>query len=207
MFKTEIEDLFNFQSKEELIRKFSVVKQDRKSVVLYDFDEFKWILMPDNHPDIRVEDVELYQKVDPTIVMFREDGLFTDVLHKDKCRQLTEEDSYKFMEFHKACPHKDKEQGMVSLADPTVYGCYEDKKLVCVASLWHWGDNLSDIGVLTHPDYRGLGYAESVCKTVLNEVKRKIIWRCDRDNEASHKLALKLGFKEAGEIYNLQKRS
>ncbi|AIO18549.1 hypothetical protein KQ51_00669 [Candidatus Izimaplasma bacterium HR1] len=207
MFKTEIEDLFSFQSKEELIRKFSVIKQDRKSVVLYDFDEFKWILMPDNHPDIRVEDVDLYQKLDPTIVMFREDHLFTDILHHDGCRQLTEEDSYKFMEFHKSCPNKDKEQGMVSLADPTVYGCYEGNKLICVASLWHWGDNLSDIGVLTRPEYRGLGYAESVCKTILNEVKRNIIWRCERTNESSHKLAIKLGFSEAGEIYNLRKRS
>ncbi len=207
MFKTEIEDLFNFQSKEELIRRFSVIKQDRKSVVLYDFDEVKWILMPDNHPDIRVEDIDLYHKADTSVVLFREERYFTDILHHDKCRKLTEEDSYKFMEFHKACPHKDKEEGMVSLADPTVYGCYEGKKLVCVASLWHWGDNLSDIGVLTHPEYRGMGYAESVCLTVLNEVRRNIIWRCHKDNNASLNLAKKLGFKEAGEIYNLQKRT
>lgn len=207
MFKTEIEELFNFQSKEQLIRKFSVIKQDRKSVVLYDFDAYKWILMPDNHPDIRPEDVDLFDKLDPAFVMFREDRYFTDILHRDKCRRLTDEDSYKFMEFHKACPNRDKEKGMVSLVDPTVYGCYEDDKLVCVASLWNWGDHLSDIGVLTHPDYRGKGYAESVCKSILNDVQRNIIWRCDKDNDASHQLALKLGFIEAGEIYNLQKRS
>lgn len=206
MFKTEIEELFNFQSKEELIRRFNVIKQDRKSVVLYDFDDVKWILMPDNHPDIRVEDIDLYHKADSSIVMFKEDRHFTDILHHDKCRRLTEDDSYKFMEFHKACPHKDKEEGMVSLSDPTVYGCYVGNKLVSVASLWNWGNNLSDIGVLTHPDYRGFGYAESVCKTVLNEVTRNIIWRCHKDNIASFHLATKLGFKTAGEIYNLQKR-
>ena len=206
MFKTEIEDLYNFQSKEELIRKFSVIKQDRKSVVLYDFNEFKWILMPDNHPDIRIEDVDCYQKKDPCKVMFREDSNFTDILHLEKCRKLTEEDSYKFMEFHKACPNKDKEQGMVSLVDPTVYGCYVKDKLVCVASLWYWGDNLCDIGVLTHPDYRSQGYAKSVCQLLMNEVERNIIWRCDFNNKASYILATKLGFEVAGAIYNLKKK-
>lgn len=207
MFKTEIEELYNFQSKELLVRKFSVIKQDRKSVVLYDFENVKWIIMPDNHPEIRVEDVEMYHLMDPTNVMFREKQYFTDILHHDKCRRLTEEDSYKFMEFHKACPHKDKEQGMVSLVDPTVYGCYVGDKLVCVASLWHWGDKLSDIGVLTHPDYRGMGYAASVCQTLMNEVDRDIIWRCDATNKGSYKLAKKLGFQVAGHIYSLQKRS
>ena len=33
MFQNEIEELYNFQSKEELVRKFSVIKQDRKTVV------------------------------------------------------------------------------------------------------------------------------------------------------------------------------
>lgn len=207
MFKTPIEELYNFQSKEELIRKFSVIKQDRKSVVLYDFNDIKWILMPDDHPDIRVEDLDLFSKLDTTRVMVRKNQLFTDILHHDKCRQLTEDDSYKFMEFHKACPNKDKEKGMVSLVDPTVYGCYEENKLVSVASLWHWGDNLSDIGVLTHPDYRGMGYGESVCQSVLNGIDRLVIWRCDMENEASYELAKKLGFEEIGKVYNLSKRS
>jgi|LGOV01.1.fsa_nt_gb RimJ/RimL family protein N-acetyltransferase len=206
MFKTEIEKLYNFQSKEELVRKFSVVKQDRKSVVLYDFSDVKWILMPDNHPNIRWEDIDLYNKFDPTNVMFRENDFFNDILHHEKCRLLTDEDRFKFMEFHKACPNSDKEKGMVSLADPTVFGCYEGGKIVCVASLWNWGDNLSDIGVLTHPEYRGMGYAKSVCQRVINEVDRHIIWRCDMKNIVSNNLAKRLGFKEVGKIYNLVKR-
>lgn len=206
MFKTEIEELYNFQSKEQLARKFSVIKQDRKSVVLYDFNSVKWILMPDNHQEISLDDIEMYKKLDPTKILFREDKDYLDIVHSNKCRKLTEEDSYKFMEFHKACPNSDKEQGMVSLVDPTVYGCYEDDKLVCVASLWNWGDKLSDIGVLTHPKYRNKGYALSVCKTLINGVNRKIIWRCDFDNIASNKLAKKLGFVEVGEIHSLVKR-
>ncbi len=207
MFKTEIEELFRFQSKEELVRKFSVIKQDRKSVVLYDFDDVKWIVMPDDYQDIRLEDLDFFDKLDPAKIMFSENRQYTDILHHDKCRKLTDEDSYKFMEFHKACPDSDKKQGMVSLVDPTVYGCYVDGKLVCVASLWHWGDKLSDIGVLTHPDYRGQGYAESVCQVLMNEVDRLIVWRCDAKNEISSRLAGRLGFVKAGMIYSLQKRN
>ena len=163
--------------------------------------------MPDDHRNISFEDIDLYQKIDTTRVMFRENVKFEDILHLNKCRLLTEEDSFKFMEFHKACPNSDKEQGMVSLVDPTVYGCYEDGKLVSVASLWNWGDNLSDIGVLTHPEYRNFGYGLSVCQSIINEVDRQIIWRCDMKNKLSYKLAKKLGFIQAGNIYNLVKKN
>ena len=207
MFKNEIRELYNFQSKEELVQKFSTIKQDRKSVVLYDFRDVKWILMPNEHQDIKIEDIELYQKLDRAKVMFREKHKFTNITHQAKCRILTDKDSFKFTEFHKACPIRDKEKGMVSLADPTVYGCFENNKLVSVASLWNWGEKLSDIGILTHPKYRGLGYAESVCKTILNEIDRHIIWRCDDKNVASNVLAKKLGFIETGAIFNLVKRS
>ena len=205
MFKTEIEALYRFQSKEELVRKFSVIKQDRKSVVLYDFDKIKWVAMPDDHQEIRIEDLDLYKKLDPTKIMFIRNKPFTDIIHEDKCRRLTEDDGYKFAEFHKACPDHDQNQGMVSLADPVVYGCYVDGRLVSVASLWNWGEHLSDIGVLTHPDYRGKGYAMSVIKVLLNAHKKMFIWRCEVKNSTSCRLAKRIGFIEAGMIYSLRK--
>ena len=206
MFKTEIEELYRFQSKEQLISKFSNIKQDRKSIMLYDFKDVKWNLLPDDYPEIREQDLDLFDQLDPTKLMFNKIHQYEDIEHLNQCRELTDEDSYKFMEFHKACPNKDKEQGMVSLADPTVCGCYEGDKLVAVASLWNWGDYISDIGVLTHPDYRKQGYAESVCQYLINQVDRHIIWRCDTENVASNQLAKKLGFVEVGHIYNLKKR-
>ena len=205
MFTKEIEELYLFQAKEKLLRRFSVVKQDRKSVVLYVFDNFKWILMPDYHQDIKEEDVELYTKRDDTRIMFINKNNFDNIEHERICRKLTEEDRYKFEVFHKACPNSDKQQGMVSLSDPVVYGCFVDGKIVSVASLWNWGDTLSDLGILTHPDYRGKGYGLSVCQTLIKGTNRLYIWRCDVKNEASFSLAKRIGFIETGTIYCLEK--
>ncbi len=205
MFRDEIEQLYKFQSKEELVRKFSVVKQDRKSVVLYDFGELKWVVMPDDHLDIRIEDLELFKKYDSARVMFIRNPKFEDLPVDITCRKLTNDDNYKFSEFHKACPTLDKKSGSVSLADPTVYGCFIDNKLISVASLWNWGEKLSDIGVLTHPEYRGNGYAKNVCKMLMNETDKLFIWRCDESNEASYKLARSLGFELVGHIHCLRK--
>lgn len=200
MFKPEIEELYRFQSKEELLRKFSVVRQDRESIVFYDFDEIKWIVIPDDYDDILLDDIEMFVKKDEAKVMFVEKRYFEDIEHRSLCRILTKDDHYSFTEFHKACPTLDKKSGSVSLSDPIVYGCFVDEKLVSAASLWNWGEKLSDIGVLTHPDYRNKGYGKSICQMLLNEVDKLFIWRCDFNNIESYELALKLGFVEAGVI-------
>lgn len=206
MFRTEIEELFRFQSKEELLRKFNIVRQDRKSVVFYDFGEIKWIVIPDDQDDIHLEDVDLFDVENQAKVMFINKHSFTDTVFEGVCRKLTNNDHYRFSEFHKACPTLDKKNGSVSLSDPIVYGCFVDEKLVSVASLWNWGDKLSDIGVLTHPDYRNKGYGYNVCQMLLKETDKLFIWRCDAENLDSYKLALKLGFEEAGTINVLTKK-
>lgn len=206
MFKKNIEALYRFQAKEPLLQKFSVVKQDRKSTVLYDFKDYKWILIPEHINKIKEEDIELYLKLDPTRIMFTNRREFENVKNKDICRRLTEDDRYRFEEFHKACSKHDKQQGMVSLADPVVYGCFEDNRIVSVASLWNWGDELSDIGILTHPSHRAKGYGTSVCQVLMSENDKLFIWRCDVNNRMSFNLATSLGFIEVGQIYCLKKK-
>ncbi len=203
MLREEIHELYLFQARRELSRKYSNIKQDRKSIILYDFDEFKWILLPEHLDDLSKEDLDLYDKKDPTNVLFLDTPLTEKVKHYLKCRKLTEKDRYHFEEFQKASPEKDKKRGMVSLADPVVYGCFVDGKIVSVASLWNWGNRISDIGILTHPEYRGKGYAKAVCQKLIHENNRLYIWRCETNNEVSCKLAKQLGFQKAGMIYNL----
>jgi predicted GNAT family acetyltransferase len=95
---------------------------------------------------------------------------------------------------------------MVSLSDPIVYGCFVDNKIVSVASLWNWGERLSDIGILTHPDYRYKGYAKSVCQTLMSENDKLYVWRCDFDNVGSNRLSSSIGFVEVGESFTLHKK-
>jgi len=207
MFQREIEELYYFQSKERLRNKFTNVKQDRKSIMLYDFADFKWVLIPEDLHSIRNDDLDLYNKLDPSKIMFLSNPQFDDIDQTCNCRRLDEKDRYEFEEFHNACPQKDKDQGMVSIADPVVYGCFVEGKIVSVASLWNWGERLSDIGVLTHPKFRNNGYAENVCKRLMYENNKLFIWRCDEKNDVSYNLAKRLGFSKAGMIYSLKKKS
>ncbi len=206
MVREEIQELYLFQARKELTRKYSNVKQDRKSIILYDFDEFKWVLLPDHLDDLGKEDLDLYEYKDPTNIMFLKKLDLSTTKHLEKCRKLTEKDRYQFEEFQKACPSKDKQQGMVSLADPVVYGCFIGEKLVSVASLWNWGNKLSDIGILTHPNYRKQGYGGSVCAKLISETDKLFVWRCDSKNENSSKLASSLGFEKSGMIYCLNQK-
>ncbi len=206
MFKIQIEELFYFQAKEPLLSKYNVVKQKRDNINLYEFDYYKWVLIPEDYPYIYEEDLEKFSKTNDMRIMFNKSNSFDNIIHKNICRLLTEKDKYKFEEFHKACSEEDKNNGMVSLYDPTVYGCFVDDKLVSVASLWHWGNNLSDIGVLTHPHYRSKGYAQSVCAVLMSENDRHYIWRCDYYNAQSVSLGKRLGFIEVGRVYSLEKK-
>lgn len=56
-----------------------------------------------------------------------------------------------------------------------------------------------DPGVLTHPDYRGRGFGSAaihaLCQWAIRE-KRLIQYRCNRENQASQRVAQRLGFTE-----------
>lgn len=206
MLKTEILELYLYQSKMELKDSYSIIRQDRKSVMLYDFGEVKWILMPLKHTDIKIEDVERYKKHDSTNILFLKDQKDPSVSKNAKCWKLSHEDKEGFDMFINSCSNEDREQGQVSLDDPIVYGCFEKGKIVSVASLWNWGDSLSDIGILTHPKYRHKGYAKDVCRQLISETNKLFIWRCEDKNEPSLLLAKELGFEVYGRIYALGKQ-
>lgn len=204
--KNEILELYKYQSKVKLSDSYSVIRQDRKSVVLYDFGDVKWVLMPIKHSDITLEDIERYKKYDSTNIMFLKENINVTGSKNAKCWKLSHEDKDGFDVFIESCSSIDRDQGQVSLKDPVVYGCFEKGKIVSVASLWNWGDRLSDIGVLTHPKYRHKGYARDVCGQLISETDRLIIWRCEDKNELSLLLAKELGFEVCGRIHTLGKQ-
>jgi RimJ/RimL family protein N-acetyltransferase len=66
-----------------------------------------------------------------------------------------------FETFENACSQEDLDEGLVSLADSLVLGCFHKKKLVGVASYWFLTDHLADIGVVVLPDYRKKGIGKA----------------------------------------------
>jgi RimJ/RimL family protein N-acetyltransferase len=60
------------------------------------------------------------------------------------------------------------------------------------------GDNLAEIGAITHEPFRGQGYAPVACAFLIQACERRgcqAYWSCDVDNPASIQVARKLGFR------------
>jgi RimJ/RimL family protein N-acetyltransferase len=97
------------------------------------------------------------------------------------------------------CSQADLDEGLVSLDDSLVYGCFHKDKLIGVASYWFLTDHLADIGVIVHPDYRKKGIGKALVSRLsqwgMNHGKINM-YRHDRKNQKSRKLALAVGFRE-----------
>lgn len=204
MFNMQVKELYKYLTKNELNESISIVKSERKSVVLYTLADYRWILAP-NISSINKENFTTKYKVkDSTYLFFINDLKLDEIIDSPLCRELTIKDELIFNEFKKSCSKEDKEEGMVSLEDDFVYGLFNNKKIVAVSSLWNWGDIISDIGVLVHPNFRKKGYAKIVCQTLMKNIKRKFVWRCDSSNIASNNLAKSIGFIKSGLIQELE---
>ena len=64
-----------------------------------------------------------------------------------------------------------------------------------------------DIGVETAEEFRGLGLASSAANAMIRHtlsVGKRPVWACHSGNEASHRLALKLGFVQTAECATIK---
>jgi len=115
-------------------------------------------------------------------------------------RVLTRKDKRALELMKMTCTEPELAHGQVAIDDDLVVGVFKDDVLVGAASLWFWGNDLADIGVITGPKFRNNGVASAVVAEICNRaiaMGRTPIYRCDDDNIASVKLALALGFEVA----------
>ena len=206
MFELQVKELYKYLTKKELVDTFSIITQERKSIIQYVTDEYKWILVP-KESDMTEENYTTKYKINNSSNLFFINNLnFCKIKNKSMCRKLEKEDKALFNQFKDSCSIEDKDEGMVSLEDDFVYGLFEDDKIVAVSSLWNWGNVISDIGILVHPEYRKKGYAKTVCQTLMSNIDKKFVWRCDELNKASYNLAISIGFTHHGLIQELVKQ-
>jgi GNAT superfamily N-acetyltransferase len=60
------------------------------------------------------------------------------------------------------------------------------------------GDQAYEIGPIVHPEYRRKGLAYATCAALIDECRRRgydTVWSCDRHNQASTRLARRLGYR------------
>lgn len=112
-------------------------------------------------------------------------------------RQLTETDREVFAAFQAEVSEQDLEAAYVELDHWAVFGCFDGGRLVSAASTYPWENSrIADLGVLTLPDVRGMGYARAVVQAI-NQFSRRqgyeSQYRCQLDNHASVALAKACG--------------
>lgn len=72
-------------------------------------------------------------------------------------------------------------------------------EIVSLAHTFAWSPGYVDIGVTTHEDWRGQGYATTAAAIVADEILKRgrtPVWSCGAGNEPSIRIAARLGFRE-----------
>ncbi len=80
------------------------------------------------------------------------------------------------------------------------WGAFLDGRLASVACTFFAGERYEEIGVVTEPDFRGLGLSPACAAALCAEVRDRgcvPIWTTSPDNYASLRVAKKLGFEVA----------
>ncbi|HEX3812835.1 MAG TPA: GNAT family N-acetyltransferase [Mycobacteriales bacterium] len=100
-----------------------------------------------------------------------------------------------------ACPEADWTEGGFGEPDGRCFGRWVDGSLVAAGNLTLWRGQPSDVGLVTHPDHRGRGYAGEVARHVTRvavETAGVARYRALTTNTASLAVARRLGFSEYG---------
>jgi RimJ/RimL family protein N-acetyltransferase len=82
-------------------------------------------------------------------------------------------------------------------ASGCAWGAFIDRQLASVACTFFYGEKYEDIGVVTEPEFRGLGLSTACAAALCDDIQargRQPSWTTSPDNTASLRVAEKLGF-------------
>jgi GNAT superfamily N-acetyltransferase len=111
-------------------------------------------------------------------------------------RKLSESDAAALDALKKGCAEQEVEEGEVSVEDEIGFGCFQDDRMVAIATGFRL-TGFMDIGVLTHPDFRRKGLGKAVVSALCNGcIETDVIaqYRCMTTNTGSRNLARALNF-------------
>jgi RimJ/RimL family protein N-acetyltransferase len=112
-------------------------------------------------------------------------------------RLLTREDEDAVRRLAEGCGETAWTQSKLALEREHNFGLFEGKDLVAASGYLAMGDVLAYVGVITHPQQRGKGYARKVAAASIRYAfERGLVpmWRTPQANEAAVALAKSLGF-------------
>ena len=99
------------------------------------------------------------------------------------------------------------EQSKIAVDRQTNFGLFVGPKLVAASGYLNMGGLLAYIGVITHPDHRGKGYAKSVVAASMSHALEKNLfpmWRTLEAHETAVQLAGAMGFQKYASTLDVQ---
>ena len=111
-------------------------------------------------------------------------------------------------ELFKACTAAELDDADIILddPDPVIMGLIYNGELAAYASHRYWGDEeIADIGVLIHPNYRGQGLGKGIVSSLCAWcIKNNVVpmYRVFDDNMISKKIPTKLGFGDLISVFS-----
>lgn len=126
---------------------------------------------------------------------------------KSDARLLTGSDEAAMREMAEGCGETAWKQSKIAVDRQTNFGVFAGPKLVAASGYLNLGGLLAYIGVITHPSFRGKGYAKSVvAASISHALERNLIpmWRTLEANETAVKLAGAMGFQKYASTLDVQ---
>ena len=126
---------------------------------------------------------------------------------KSPARILTAADEAAMREMAEGCGETAWKQSKIAVDRQTNFGLFVGGKLVAASGYLNMGGLLAYIGVITHPDHRGKGYAKSVVTASMSHALEKGLfpmWRTVDAHETAVQLAGAMGFQKYASTLDVQ---
>lgn len=135
-------------------------------------------------------------RVGPAFVGYTDPKHFRQV-SSGRTRGLTAQDEEAVNTLREACAVEEWEHGGSEFRPTAMAGAFEGHKLAALASYQIWGKQIAHIAVVTHPTFRGLGYATAAASRLTQMVLERTLvpqYRTLEANAPSMAIARRLGF-------------
>jgi RimJ/RimL family protein N-acetyltransferase len=112
-------------------------------------------------------------------------------------RWLTDQDEEAVNALREACAVEEWEHGGSGFRPTEMAGAFKGHELAALASYQIWGEQIAHIAIVTHPTFRGQGYAtEAVSRLTQNVLERMLVpqYRTLEGNAPAMAVARRLGF-------------
>jgi GNAT superfamily N-acetyltransferase len=143
---------------------------------------------------------EVDQIIRPAFIGYA-DGATFRALAPNTARLLGAGDAARVAELRAECGAVEWEHGGSELGQSPAAGVYISERLVALAGYKVWGGGIAHISVITHPRYRGKGYAAAAVSALTATVLAQGLvppYRTLESNATSMHVAHRLGFVRYG---------